>query len=127
MKYYIDPATGQDYAYDDNCPAELIKAGLVPAPKRPSPLSVWQDGQWQTPTAPAPSIVTPRQARLALHQADLLDSVKAAIAAADEATRIEWEYATTFERASPVVAAMSATLGLTESQLDELFTLAATL
>lgn len=127
MKYYIDPAIGQDYAYDDDCPPSLIKEGLILAPKRPSPLSVWQDGQWQTPAAPAPEIVTPRQARLALHQADLLDSVKAAMDEADEATRIEWEYATTFERSSPVVAVMSATLGLTEAQLDDLFTLAATL
>lgn len=127
MKYYIDPATGQDYAYEHDAPPSLIKPGLVPAPKRPSPLSTWQDGQWQTPPTPAPAIVTPRQASLALHQSGLLESVKTAIAAADEAKRIEWEYATTFERSSPVVAAMSATLGLTESQLDDLFTLAATL
>jgi hypothetical protein len=66
-----------------------------------------------------------RQARLALLQAGLLDQVDAAIT--DPAARIEWEYATTVERNSSLVQSLASGLGLTEPQLDDLFTLAATL
>ena len=50
MNYFIDPVTGQDYAYDDDAPVKAIKPGLIVAPKRPSATAVWQDGQWQEPT-----------------------------------------------------------------------------
>ncbi len=74
-----------------------------------------------------PSVVSMRQARLALLQGGLLDAVNAAIASADEAVRIEWEYATEVRRDHALVQTLSVALGLTELQLDELFTLAATL
>ena len=70
--------------------------------------------------------VTPRQARLALQQAGLITAVTAWIAAADEATRIEWEFALEVRRDWPPITACAAALGLTDEQLDELFTLAAT-
>jgi hypothetical protein len=69
--------------------------------------------------------VTMRQARLALLGAGLLDQVNAAIT--DPAAQIEWEYATTVERNSPLVQNLSVGLGLTEEQLDSLFTTASTL
>jgi hypothetical protein len=78
---------------------------------------------------PAPvfiASVTMRQARLALHRAGLLAQVDAAIASDVEA-QIEWEYAQTVERHSPLVQNLAAGLGLTEEQLDNLFTLASTL
>lgn len=53
MNYFIDPITGQDYAYDDDAPVNLIKPGLIVAPRRPSSIAVWQDGQWHEP-APSP-------------------------------------------------------------------------
>lgn len=71
--------------------------------------------------------VTPRQARLALQQAGLLGAVTSWIAAADEATRIEWEFALEVRRDWPPITACAQALGLTESQLDGLFALAATL
>ncbi len=74
-----------------------------------------------------PTIVSMRQARLALLQAELLATVDAAIAAGSEADQITWEYATEVDRNSPLVVNLSASLGLTEQQLDDLFTLAATL
>ena len=70
--------------------------------------------------------VTPRQARLAMQQAGLITAVTAWIAAADEATRIEWEFALEVRRDWPPITACAAALGLTDEQLDELFTLAAT-
>ena len=74
-----------------------------------------------------PVKVTMRQARLALLAANLLETVDAAIAAGGEADKIEWEYATEVRRDSPLVANMTAALGLTAEQVDGLFRQAATL
>lgn len=79
------------------------------------------------PPAPIPTVVPMRQARLALLQQNLLATVNAAIAAGSEADQITWEYATEVDRNSPLVANMAAALNLTEQDLDNLFTLAATL
>lgn len=80
------------------------------------------------PTKPyVPAIVSMRQARLALLQSGLLAQVDAAIATGSEAGRITWEYATEVRRGDALVAGLSAALGLTASQLDSLFALAATL
>lgn len=66
--------------------------------------------------------VTMRQARLALLQSGLLANVEAAIT--DPAAKIEWEYALTVDRNSPLVSSLSVGLGLTQQQLDDLFNLA---
>lgn len=83
------------------------------------------------PTNGAPAAVDMAQARLALLQAGLLSNVNAAVAAmtgtAGDAARIEWEFRATVRRDSPLVAGLSSALGLTSTQLDDLFTLAATL
>jgi hypothetical protein len=84
--------------------------------------------EYVAPPPPPPVIptsVTMRQARLALLGAGLLDQVNAAIT--DPAAQIEWEYATTVERGSELTQALAAGLGLTEQQLDKLFTTAAAL
>ena len=66
--------------------------------------------------------VSMRQARLALNQAGLLTTVDAAVAALnDPAVTIEWEYAATVDRHSPMVALLAGELGLSEGQLDTLF------
>jgi hypothetical protein len=88
------------------------------------------EGNTPEPADPPPPIVitsvTMRQARLALHRAGLLAQVDAAIASDVEA-QIEWEYAQTVERHSPLVQNLAAGLGLTEQQLDDLFAQAAAL
>ena len=77
------------------------------------------------------SSVTMRQARLALLGAGLLDDVDAAINAMPEpqrtAARITWDYSSTVERDNEVLVALAASLGLAESDLDNLFTTAASL
>ena len=77
------------------------------------------------------SSVTMRQARLALLGAGLLDDVDAAINAMPEpqrtAARINWDYSSTVERDNEVLVALAASLGLEESDLDNLFTTAASL
>lgn len=80
-----------------------------------------------TITPSVPSVVTMRQARLALLQTGMLASVTAAVAAADEATKITWEFSSEVQRSNPLVSTLAAALNLTDAQLDDLFTLAATL
>lgn len=70
-----------------------------------------------------PTVVSMRQARLALLGAGLLDDIEAVIAQQSAAAQIEWEYAQTVERTHPLVQS----LGLSEAQLDELFLQAASL
>jgi len=77
-------------------------------------------------TAPAsvvevPQTVSMRQARLALLAANLLNSVEIAMQSADQASQIEWEYATEVQRNSPLVVGMTAALGWTSEQVDALF------
>jgi hypothetical protein len=88
-------------------------------------LSVVTPSDYVEPVPPIPTSVTARQARLALFAAGLLATVEAAIAAEGGSTAIEWEYASTIERASPLVTEIASSLGLTEEQLDELFAQAA--
>lgn len=68
-----------------------------------------------------PQVVTIRQAKLALLQAGLLDDVDAAVAQADRATQIEWEYATEVRRGWPTLLTLQTALGLTEQQVNDLF------
>ena len=83
------------------------------------------------PPVVIPQSVTMRQARLALLQSGMLTQVNTAVAnmpgAAGDAARIEWEFSSTVERNRPLVQSLTGALGLTESQLDDLFRLAATL
>lgn len=74
-----------------------------------------------------PSVVSMRQARLVLLQAGLLATVDAAISAGGQADQITWEYATEVDRNSALVSNMAAALNLSSQQLDDLFTLAASL
>lgn len=87
------------------------------------------------PDAPETSVplsVTPRQAKLALLSAGMLDDVEAAINAIADPTKkriaqIEWEFAQEVRRDWPLLNEVAEGMGMTDAQLDELFTLAATL
>jgi hypothetical protein len=74
-----------------------------------------------------PQSVTPRQARLALLNADLLDAVEAAIAAGPRADQITWEFAVDVRRDYPMISNLGTALGLTSAQIDDLFRTAATI
>lgn len=75
--------------------------------------------------------VTMRQARLALRAAGYLSSIEPAIAQLSsperEDAQIEWEYAATVKRSQPLTAYLAQTIGITDEELDQLFTHAATL
>jgi hypothetical protein len=100
-------------------------------------IAAWNHPTFARPTteqlseAPAyvavPTSVTLRQAKLALLGAGLLSQVDAAIAAAGTAAQIEWTAASEVVRDSPLVASLSAALGLTSTELDSLFTTAGSL
>jgi hypothetical protein len=80
---------------------------------------------------PVPERVTMRQARLALLRQGLLSQIEDALSQLSEpdktAATIEWEYSQTVERSKPFVQMLIPILGLTDSQADDLFRLAATL
>ena len=86
------------------------------------------------PAAPPMPTITARQLRLALLGLGLTGAqVEAAINAMPgtdmqrEAARIEWEYATSYQRDHQLVAMLGAALGLTEAQIDSAWMEAATL
>jgi len=88
------------------------------------------DALWnQELKARLPSVATPRQIRLALLDAGLLDSVSTAFDDLSEPLRtkvqIEWEYANEIEKNSPLIQKLYPKLGLTEDELDDLFVAAA--
>ena len=75
-----------------------------------------------------PKVVTMRQARLALLQSGLLQTVQDAITTGtDEAMKIEWEYATEVRRDWASLVTLTESLGMTSTELDSLFTIASTL
>ena len=72
--------------------------------------------------ATVPTVISMRQARLALLGAGLLSVVEnSIISGTDEAMKIEWEYATEVRRDWESLIAMATVLGLTELDLDNLF------
>ena len=89
-----------------------------PAPPAPSPPG-------------PPTVVSIRQARLALLQAGKLEAVEQAIAELPEparkAAQIDWEFAAEVQRSWPLVQALAQALGMNEADLDALFTAAAAL
>lgn len=93
---------------------------------------LYENGQLVPPPEPEPIIphsVTRRQGRLALLEVGKLDQVEAMIAAIEDPTErraaeIEYE-ADTWERSNAFLQAMWAQLDGTESELDDLFILAA--
>jgi hypothetical protein len=69
--------------------------------------------------------VSMRQARLALLGAGILGQVQpfidSLLSPEKEAAQIEWEYAASVERTSPLVTGLVASLGLSDADLDNLF------
>lgn len=70
---------------------------------------------------PVPQSISPAQARLALIQAGLYQTVLDTVAVATDDVKVYWEYANTFERTNPILNSMASAIGITDEQLDELF------
>jgi hypothetical protein len=108
--------------------------GTVEVPLKPGAGYEWDGSAWvYTPPDPAEAIATERaamvvsrfQARAALLNAGLLDSVETALANADPFAKLAWADATEFRRNSPTIATLQSTIGLTDEQIDNLFRTAA--
>ena len=112
---------------DENDGREFVEAG-------DAGIGWLHDGQDFAPppeTLPVPPrVVTMRQARHALLEGGIYSAVADAIAALSspdrEKAEIDWEYATEVRRDAPLIGALKGTLGLSETQIDDLFLLAAT-
>lgn len=74
-----------------------------------------------------PRSVTIRQGCQALEEAGLLASIEAYISQAPRYVQIDWERATSIDRAWPTLGALKDAMGLTDEQIDTLFVKAATL
>ncbi|MDR1853492.1 MAG: hypothetical protein LBR05_01105 [Azoarcus sp.] len=101
-----------------------------PAPT-PGKHAVWNGSDWVLEDLPPPDAVSLLQFRLALHADGQLTQADQAVAAMTgvegEVAQIEWEYAATVYRDSPLVAAIASALHLDAAQLDQLFRAAAAL
>ena len=78
------------------------------------------------PPPPIPSTVTRFQARVALVQAGHFDTINTYIATLPQTDvkRLAWEDAAEWERASPTLNFLASMLGLTDTDVDDLFILA---
>ena len=119
MKNYINPTTKQIFAFEGDGSQDFL---IVP------PLVAISDADLaklraEQAAAIVPASVSMRQARLALVNAPggLYTKVQAAVEVADQATQVEWEFASRVERNSPLVATLGAALGLDAAALDALF------
>ena len=116
----------------------LIPAGCIieePPSFEKGSLARWIEGSWQIedvpevvpepepPVVEMPSLgVSRAQALMALYNAGLLTQVRDVVAAHPyEPVRIWFDNATNWHRENPYVLALSMELGLSETQVDELF------
>jgi hypothetical protein len=86
----------------------LIDGVLVDLPDLPSSVYI-------------PPQLSRAQFQLSLLHFNLLDSVNAAVAAADIATQIKYNEASYFERSNGSLNAMATALGITQAELDDIF------
>ena len=124
------PHTGEHIA--TATPADWMGRAGTPAPEYDpqTAAAFWRgeaDGWEIVPAAekkdPVPQIVSRLQARVAMHRAGLLSAVEALISGkdADPVLVMAWQDAQTFSRASPLLLQITAALGWTDAQVDELF------
>lgn len=121
MKHYKD-AQNNVYAYEaDGSQDALILPGLTPITEAQA------DALRAPPPAGVPQTVTRFQALAALHLAGRLTAVQSIMAAPETPVlaKLAWENALSFERNSPTLASLAAMLGMTDADLDALFTEAA--
>lgn len=78
--------------------------------------------QSSPPPSEGVASVSPLQARKALLAAGLLAAAETAIAASGAEAQLAWEYASVIERSSPLIAGVVQALGLTDDEIDALFT-----
>ncbi|EAL5963981.1 hypothetical protein KJK83_001802 [Campylobacter jejuni] len=68
-----------------------------------------------------PRKITIRQAKLALLEVGLLETIETMVQNAPKATQISWEYATEFERHHPLILNFQEQMNLKDEEVDKLF------
>lgn len=71
--------------------------------------------------------LSPAQVRLVLDQFGLLTQVESAVALGNKKLKVEWEFRTEFARNNAVLMSMASALGITDAQLDQMFSIGITL
>ena len=87
---------------------------IVHPPHTPEPADV--------PPPIVPQTVTRFQAMAALHLAGYLEAASAAVAQSGVMAKLAWDNAQSFERSSQTLASLASALGISDTQLDALFT-----
>ena len=122
IKYLFPGIADSEFSLQDDGAGPYVERWDRPEPK-PTP------EQLAAVVVPpdVPQVVSKFQAKAALHGAGLLAQVEAIMADVDTPmfTRLAWQDAQEFRRASPTVAAMAQALGLDAAALDALFITAA--
>lgn len=139
LEFDIDPLIHAVQWYDTHGEIEYINSNEYKPNNRyitelsefDSAIKAWSDAKIENSTlitelvnedeSTAVTEITMRQARLFLYNVGLLNEVQNFIDAGSETNKIEWEYATTVERNSPLVTAIGALLGLTDEMIDQMF------
>lgn len=122
---------GSEWVGDDIIiPKSVVPSAIMISATLPSDFTVsgyeYVNGVLQKIIPPAPPIVvpatiSPRQIRQQLTVMGLRTQVENSVAAGTQDLKDWWNYATTFDRAHPMVIAMATQLGVTSTQLDQLF------
>lgn len=99
---------------------------VVPAPSEGCAIGDRYDGEGGF-SGPVPASLSPLQARKALRQAGLKAAVDAYVDTLSEEEQEEWEYAVEVHRSNATLNTGWALLGRSQSELDDLFRLGATL
>jgi hypothetical protein len=71
--------------------------------------------------------ISPKQIRMALNRTGLRTKIENAVSIGDQDLKDWWEFSLSFERSHPQVTAMGIAIGQTDAQLDEIWTLGASL
>ena len=108
-------------------------SGTVEVPLKPGPWYDWTGAAWVPVTPPsalaeerAAMKVSRLQARVAMRAAGIFAAVEAAIMSSENDDMIDaWNTAVEFRRFSPMILALAGQIGLTDTQLDDLFRAAA--
>lgn len=119
MKYYKH--NGEVYAFESDGSQDAWI---------PSGAALMTDAEVDAHLNPPPIIIIPQsisrfQARAALLAAGLLSDVEAAVAAADPFAQLAWAEAQEWRRDSPTLLALAHGIGLTDTEIDDLFIQAA--
>lgn len=131
MNIYKNPETNEILCSTDGCPEGWNKLGFDDSITNDnkkyvvgfgSGEAVFDDEQMEADSLPkVPLSITPRQARLALNHFELRETVEDAIAEADQNIKDEWEFANEIRRDWPALIQLASSVGITVSQLDDLF------